>query len=184
MNVTDIIALIALIVAFYGAILSTILYCKELLHIKLICLDNNYLSYSPKEPVYDDEGGYSWWSYNENLYSLAIHVQIRNNSKTNTTINSFILNDKYTIDSSSSAYRQFPTGFYKEKLRIIDNVSESINALVPLLPLNPYETIEGYLVFDNVAELPSSLKLTVDTVQKSKNFKLKTSIIDCRKISQ
>lgn len=183
MDATDIIALIALFVAFYGALLSTILYRKELLHIKLICLDNNYFSYAKKEQVCDNEGCYCWWSYDENLYSLAIHIQIRNNSKTNTTINSFILNDKYTIDSSSNSDRQFPTGFYKENLHIFDNALESINPLVPLLYLNPYETIDGYLVFNNVTEFPSCLKITVDTVQKSKNFKLKPKINDCRKVS-
>lgn len=182
MNITNIIALIALFVAFYGAVLSTILYRRELLHIKLICLDNNYLSFAKKEQVCDTEGCL-YWSYNENLYSLAIHIQIRNNSKTNTTINTFTLNDKYTIDSSSDLDSKFPTGFYRENLYIFDNSLEPINALVPLLSLNSYETIEGYLVFNNITEFPSCLKITVDTVQKSKNFKLETTIIDCRKIS-
>lgn len=182
MNITDIIALIALIVAFYGAVLSSFLYYKELLHIKLICLDKNYFSFSKKNQVCDKEG-FCYWCYNEKLYSLAIHVQIRNNSKINTTINSFILNNKYIIDSSSNIDSRFSTGFYKENTYIFDNSIKNIKPLIPLISLNSYETIEGYLVFNNVTELPSILKLTVDTVQKNKNFKLKTTIIDCRKIS-
>lgn len=182
MTITDIIALIALIVAFYGAILSSILYYKELLHIKLVCLDKNYLSFSKKQQVCDDEGCF-YWCYNDNLYSIAIHIQIRNNSKANTTINSFTLNNKYTIDSSSNIDNRFPTGFYKENTFIFDNSLEHIKPLVPLISLNSYETIEGYLVFNNVTETPTFFNLTVDTIQKTKDFKLKVTSIDCRKIS-
>lgn len=181
MSITDIIALIALIIAFYSAVLSTILYFKELLHIKIVSLANNYFSFCKKEQLFDNEGC-PFWCYDENSYSLAINIRICNNSKTNTTINSFILNNKYTINSSSNIDNQFPINFYKKDTYIFTNSSENINSLIPLISLSSYETIEGYLVFNNIKELPTSLKLTVNTVQKSKNFKLKTSIIDCRKI--
>lgn len=180
MTLTDIIALLAFFVALYGAILSTILYCDELLHIKLICLSNNYFSFTKKEQVCDDEG-FIYWSYNENLYSLAIHIQIRNNSKSNTTINCFTLNDSYILDSSTDIDKQFAAGFYKANSNIFDNSLQTLNILKPLISLNSYETVEGYLVFDNLVETPSSLNITVDTVQKSKKFKLKVNVTDCRK---
>lgn len=42
MNITNILSLFALIVAIYGAILSTILFLKEKLNLKFDYLNSNY----------------------------------------------------------------------------------------------------------------------------------------------
>lgn len=119
MDITDIIAFFAFIVALYGAILSTY-----------------------------------------------------------TAINEIILNNKYIINSSCKFDTLLPTDFTNNNGTTISWKDKTLQypPIKPLLEIKPLTSYEGYLIFNNVGELPSKFDITVNTVQKSKNFHLKLSI--------
>ena len=181
LSTTDIVAILALIVATYGAILSTVIYTKEKLKITLSYLDKNYLSLSKNELTRDSHG-FSYFTYSENRYCLAIYVRICNNSKSNTTINSFILNDKYVFDSSSPNYACYPVGFKRKSDEVLSKKYTNLIICKPLISLAPFETKEGYIVFDDIANIPSKINIKINAVQKSKSYKLKLVLNDCTKI--
>ena len=178
---TDRISAVALIVAIYGAIVSTIVYNKEKLKIKLIYLNKNYLSRSIND-YKSDNIGVQRFTYAEELYSLAIYVRISNNSRTNTTINSFILNKKYICDSSSSELSLYPISFKRESNDLVMEKFTHLKACKPLISLGPYQTIEGYIIFDKLIDIPSKIEITVNSVQSSKSFDLEININDCTQI--
>lgn len=181
LSTTDFIALLAFIVALYGAVLSTIIFHKEKLKLKLEYLDKNYFSLSRKELTKDNHG-FQYWTYSENSYSLAILVRISNNSKSNTTINSFVLNNKYVLNSSSKPQNYFSVKFKKENSEITEKSFEILNVLQPLITLSPFEAVEGYLIFDNISEIPTKFKMQINAIQRIKNYTLNFKLNDHTKI--
>ncbi len=101
-----------------------------------------------------------------------------NKSKNPTTINEITLNNKYVLNSSSNTFPYIPTNFkhYKKCLVSSDSISLNYPILKPLLELNALDTYEGFLIFNNVEELPSYFDIKINTVQKSKTFHLNLSI--------
>lgn len=180
MTITNIISLLALIVAFYGAILSTILFFKEKLNLKLYYLNSNYFFFSKKDEVFCEDG-YMVDRYYKNLYSLAIKVRISNNSKTSTTINEFLLNKSFKLELSSNPDSLIPTSFSKCGNYLTYETYEKVNLLKPLISLKPYGSLEGFLIFENINKIPSKIKISINTVQKNKSFNLKLNINDCSK---
>lgn len=180
MNITNILSLFALIVAIYGAILSTILFLKEKLNLKFDYLNSNYFFFSKINEIFCEDG---FWvkTYCKNQFSLAIKIRISNNSKNATTINEFILNNSIKINSSSNSDDLIPTSFSKYGENLTYETYENVNLLKPLITLKPYESIGGYLLFENISKIPSKLKIKVNTVQKTQSFKLKININDCSK---
>ena len=94
MEISDIIALLAFFISLYGAIVSTSLALSENLNLKLKYLNENFLTLALDNKVVDNHGEYLG-SYNKTAYTIAIKVRIVNKSKSPTTINEFILNNKY-----------------------------------------------------------------------------------------
>lgn len=176
LSTTDCISLLAFIVALYGAILSTIVYNKEKLKINLTYLNKNFFSYQ-KERNHAKNSYYYDWIFKKDLYTLAIYVRISNNSKTNTTINNFILNNKYCLDSSYNADYRFYTKFIEDNGKIYSNNFITLDkVLTPLISINPFESIEGFLIFENIKEIPSKFTIKINTVQKSKTYTLKIEL--------
>lgn len=98
LNATDKIALFALVVALYGAILSTILYNKEKFNLKFINLGINFVTLSPNDVISNDFEE-EFVTYSKNLYTIALLVRINNCSKNPITITDFILNKKHIYNS-------------------------------------------------------------------------------------
>lgn len=96
LNATDKIALFALVVALYGAILSTILYNKEKFNLKFINLGINFVTLSPNDVISNDFEE-EFVTYSKNLYTIALLVRINNCSKNPITITDFILNKNIYI---------------------------------------------------------------------------------------
>ena len=183
MTITDTIALLAFILSLYSAVLSTYTAINEFFRIKLTYLGTSYLTLS-KSDVYVDEYGEHIPTYDKSSYSLAILVRIENKSKNPTTINEFVLNNKYVLNSHSSDQDYyFSTEFENKSDNIFSCGSVYIgnNYIKPLLQLEPLSSYEGYLVFDNLKEKPSHFDVKVKAIQKSKNFHLRFSLTsDCR----
>ena len=71
LNATDKIALFALVVALYGAILSTILYNEEKFNLKFINLGINFVTLSPNDVISNDFEE-EFVTYSKNLYTIAL----------------------------------------------------------------------------------------------------------------
>lgn len=179
MDITDAIALLALIVASYSAVLSTCIAINEFFRLKLSIIDpkKTYITLT-KTNNYINEYGDIVYSYDKNLYTLIILVRLVNKSKNPTTINDIILNNNYILDSSSKINDSIPINFtYKSNVPYSCNTQAlDYPILQPLITLKPLATLEGYLVFNNVKELPSKFDIRINTVQKSKTFHLKFRI--------
>lgn len=181
MTLTNLISFLAFIVALYSAILSTILFFKEKLNLKLIYLDKNYFFFSKKDECISNHG-YLFNRYYKDSYSIAIKVRILNNSKLPTTINEFILNGTIHIDNSSMIDKIVPTSFSYCDDYVTYESAEEVDILQPLITLNPYDSIEGYLIFNNIKLIPSKIKISINAVQKEKSFKLNLKLNDCTKL--
>lgn len=179
MNITDIIALFALFISIYGAALSTYTAINEFFRLKLLVFNpkETYITLT-KSSKYLNECGQYIYTFKEHKYTIAILVRIINKSKNLSTINEITLNDKYTINSSNNFDGLIFTNFTKKNNSIISCNDKVLNypSIKPLLEINPLTSYEGYLVFNNVDELPSKFNITINTVQKSKTFNLKISI--------
>jgi hypothetical protein len=171
----DKISLFALIVASYGAILSTSLYIKERLKLKMQYL-NSCITIS-KSIVIDDYGEEDFL-YNEDLNTIVIFVRLMNVSKIPTTVYNFCLNNKYNFDSCFDIEQSIiPTSFRKSDGRLAAKSSTVFTTeckkLKPLLELPPLSIVEGCLIFNNVKDVPRKFKIKVFATQKSKSFKFK-----------
>lgn len=179
MTITDIIALLAFIVALYGAVLSTYTAINEFFRLKLFLIDSskNFITLSETD-YYQNEYGVIFPTFNKNNFCIAILVRITNKSKNPTTINQITLNDKYIINSSCKLDFRFPISFTYNKGQLISADSQDLKypLIKPLLEIKPLTSYEGYLIFNNVKEIPSKFDITINTVQKSKTFNLKVSI--------
>lgn len=178
MNVTDLIAFFAFVIALYSAVLSTYTAINEFFKLKLSYLGKSYITLS-KSDVYVNDIGEQLSSYNKNLYTIAIFVRIENQSKNPTTINEFILNNKYLCNSSSKKPNSYlPTKFESKSNYLLQCSSIYLdNRFVqPLLTINGLSTCEGFLVFDNLESLPSHFDIKISAIQKSKTFHLKFPI--------
>lgn len=179
MTLTDLIAFFALFVALYGAILSTYTAINEFFRLKLSIFDTSkiYITLT-KSDEYLGEYGERFNAYYENLYTVIIPIRIINKSKNSTTINEFVLNNTYKINSSTSFDNHIPTSFTrKDNLIIASNWKLFDYPIIkPLFELKPLTTIEGYLIFTNINKIPSCFNVTVRAVQKSKTFHLDFSI--------
>lgn len=175
MDISDIIALLALLVGSYGAILSTYTAINEFFRLKLSILNpgKTYITLS-QDGNYINEFGVTINSYHKDLYSIILLVRITNKSKNSTTINEFILNNKYKLNSSSELASYIPTKFYCQSNNLYEYSSEHLDypIIKPLLELKPLTSYEGYLVFNNVKEVPSQFNIKINAVQKTKSFKL------------
>lgn len=179
MNLSDFIALLAFIVALYGAILSTYTAINELFRLKISIFDLNKtcITLSKCNQSYGEYGELVH-IYHKDLYTLIIPVRIVNKSKNITTIYEITLNKSYKLDSSSVLENFIPTQFNHD-----GNVITAYNSILfdypllkPLFELKPLSTVEGYLIFNNLKETPSHFDITVTTVQKSKTFHLHFNI--------
>ncbi len=178
LNSADKIALFALIVASYGAILSTILYRKEKLKLKFINLGVNFVTLSPGDVTVNNMG-VQCVTFNENLYTVVLLVRINNCSKSPVTITDLILNKKYMFNSfSSKDFTHIPTSFKRFYDFLISNDSKYIKDRIiqPLIKLEPLSTCEGFIIFSNLDEIPKKFKIIINTVQKSKTFKFNFTI--------
>lgn len=176
MQISDIIALLAFLLGVYGSVISTLLALESNLKLKLTYLNESYLTLSTNFEEYINEYGEYFSCYHKDLYTIAIYVRIVNKSNVSTTINEFILNDNYTLDSSFNMSNSLiPTSFNFLSNEISATSFESLekNTLKPLLKLNPLSTVEGYLIFTNLKEIPTTFKISINAVQKKKLFNLK-----------
>lgn len=180
LNNTDKIALVALVIAIYGAVLSTILAINECFQIKLFYLHKCHITLSKKTNSLNDHGEYHD-TYCKSSYTIAILVRITNNSKNPTTINDFILNDKYLFNSlTDKEHSVIATGFkyFRNYLTSNNVIFLEKKLLQPLIELQPLTTQEGYIIFSGLTDIPNKLKITINCVQKKKSFKLKLSNIN------
>lgn len=171
----DKLSLLALLIASYGAILSTVLYIKEHLEIKMQYI-NSCVTLSPTASKNDH--GEEYFIYNKELNTIVIFVRLMNVSKSPTTIYNFCLNNKYNFNSSFDIENSLiPNSFHNS-----DNVltASSYNVytndckkMKPLLELPPLAIVEGCLIFDNVKDIPDKFKIKVFATQKNKSFKFK-----------
>lgn len=171
----DKISLFALIVASYGAILSTSLYIKERLKLKMQYL-NSCITLSSNNAINDH--GEEEFLYDENLNTIVIFVRLMNVSKIPTTIYNFRLNNKYNFDSCFDIEKSLiATSFHKSNNMLTDSSCLSYTTeckkLKPLLELPPLSIVEGCLIFNNVKDVPRKFKIKVFATQKSKSFKFK-----------
>ncbi len=184
MNLSDLIAYIALFVSIYGAILSTYTAINEFFRLSLSVLDLNKTFITlTKSDEYLNEYSEFMYVYKPNLFTLIIPVRIINKSKNPTTINEIILNNKYILNSSSCTDDFIPTKFSRHgnSLCAYSSVNFDYPILKPLHEMKPLDIFEGYLIFNNIEDLPSKFDIKVKAVQKSKTFHLHFSIAkDCR----
>lgn len=179
---TDKIALFALLIALYSAILSTILYRKGVLKLKLFYLDESYLTLTySSESIYADKIGVQRECYNPKKYTLAIFVRIINKSKYPTTICDFILNNRYFFNSSSNVGTSLiPKSFIKKEDVLVansyTNLEKSFLKVQPLCELKPLSATEGCLIFTELTSIPKKFKIKVRTVQKDKVFNFKFNV--------
>ncbi len=178
MEISDLIALLAFFLGIYGAVLSTTLALKENLKLKLEYLDSSYLTLSTNKEIINVYGEHLE-KYNRNSFTIAILVRITNISKVPTTINEFILNNKYKFNSSfDMKYSLIPTSFKNYGSILIGNCVKPLEykTITPLLQLNPLSSIEGYLIFSQLENIPSKFDITINAVPKSKTYHLKFDI--------
>ena len=180
MEIADFIALLAFFISLYGAIISTLLALNENLNLKLKYLNVSFLTLSLDNEVVNNHGEYLSM-YVKNAYTVAIKVRIINKSKSPTTINEFILNNKYKMDSSFDVENSLiPTSFENYGTAIIPNSSKSLERelIKPLIELKPLSTVEGFIIFTQLKKIPKCFNIKVNAVQKSKTFHLKFNIIN------
>ncbi len=178
-NITDVIALLAFLVALYGAILSTYVAINEFFRLKLSVfnLNKTYITLSQSD-YYSNDHGEQIPTYKSDLYSIVLLVRIINMSKNDTTINEIILNDEYTLNSSSKSIENVPCKFKYSHNMIFCNDFKYLSYPVISFPLKieALSTVEGYLVFNNMKEIPNFFKVKIKAIQKSKTFNLNISI--------
>lgn len=115
---TDKIALLALIVATYAAVLSTIIFLKERFNISLRLLNLNYLSFFHEDTNIDlAKMNLEYYKSDKHTFNLFIKLRLFNNSKNPCTISEFVLNSKYKIDSQSKMYASHIPAFYLQAKR-------------------------------------------------------------------
>jgi hypothetical protein len=175
MSTTDFIALLAFFISLYGAILSTYTAINEFfrLELSIINQDKSFITFT-KSDKYLDECGEYLSIYKKNFYTIGILVRIVNKSKNPTTINEIVLNDKYKLNSSSSIDDIIPTQFEAIDNSFIEHASKNFDypIIKPLYEVKPLDTVEGYLIFNDIEEIPSQFNVKINTVQKSKTFHL------------
>ena len=175
MSTTDFIALLAFFISLYGAILSTYTAINEFfrLELSIINQDKSFITFT-KSDKYLDECGEYLSIYKKNFYTIGILVRIVNKSKNPTTINEIVLNDKYKLNSSSSIDDIIPTQFEAIDNSFIEHASKNFDypIIKPLYEVKPLDTVEGYLIFNDIEEIPSQFNFKINTVQKSKTFHL------------
>lgn len=178
MSITDIIAFLAFIVALYSATLSTYTAINEFFRLKIFAINPNKNFVTLSMSDYYQEEGEPTPIFNKNKYTIGILVRITNKSKNSTTINEILLNKKYAINSSSKFDCWYPISFRCIEDCLATHESKNLDypCIKPLLKLNPLTSYECYLIFDNIDTFPSKFSITINTVQKSKKFRLKTSI--------
>ena len=184
---TDKIALLALIVATYAAILSTVIFLKERFNISLKLLNLNYLSFFHEDTNTNlNKINLEFYKSNKNTFNLFIKLRLFNNSKNPCTISEFILNYRYKIDSQSEIYVSHIPAFYLQANdKLYSNTFLSVSPLrQPLIFLNPYETIECFICFQNVKHVNKFSLISVKGNDKSKTFVVKLNIKDCTKIKE
>lgn len=180
MEISDVIALLAFFISLYGAIVSTSLALSENLNLKLKYLNENFLTLSLDTKVINNHGDYLG-AYNKNAYTIAIKIRIVNKSKSPTTINEFILNNKYKMNNSFNMQNSsIPTSFENFETVLIPCNSKILEkeVLKPLIELKPLSSIEGYIIFTHLDTIPKHFNIKVDAVQKSKTFHFKFDIIN------
>lgn len=176
MEISDIIALLALLLSVYGAIISTLLALESNLKLKMNYLNISYLTLTKNLEEYINDYGTYISLFSKDLYTIAIFVRIINKSNSSTTINEFILNNKYKLDSNfDMRYSLIPTSFdfSSKQITAISNIPLEKDVLKPLLKIEPLSAIEGYLIFTNLKEIPSSFRIKVNAIQKTKTFNFK-----------
>lgn len=180
LSIQDKLSLFALIIACYGAILSTILYIKDHLKIKMQYLSSCItLSKSTSINNYGEED----YIYNKDLNTIVIFVRLLNTSKVPTTIYNFCLNGKYNFDSSFDIENSLvPISFHNSNDLLTCSSSKvctnECKKLMPLLELPPLSIVEGCLIFDNVKDVPNKFKIKVFATQRNKSFKFKFTFND------
>ena len=161
MSTTDFIALLAFFISLYGAILSTYTAINEFfrLELSIINQDKSFITFT-KSDKYLDECGEYLSIYKKNFYTIGIHE--------------IVLNDKYKLNSSSSIDDIIPTQFEAIDNSFIEHASKNFDypIIKPLYEVKPLDTVEGYLIFNDIEEIPSQFNVKINTVQKSKTFHL------------
>ena len=179
MSITDLIALLAFIVGLYSAILSTCIAINEFFRLKLYIINpsKTYITLTKTNSYLNEYGEYVY-SYDKDLYTLIILVRLVNKSKNSTTINDIILNNNYILNSSSKINDFIPINFtYKSNIPYsCETQAFDYPIIQPLISLKPLDTLEGYLVFNNVKELPAKFNIKIKTTQRSKTFHFKLKI--------
>lgn len=173
MTLSDLIAYTALFVSVYGAILSTYTAITEFFRLKLSILDLNKTSITlTKSDEYLNDHGEFMYFYKPDRFTIILPVRIVNKSKNPTTINEIILNNKYILNSSSCIDSFVPTKFSNHNNHLCAYSSNSLDypIIKPLHEIAPLDTLEGFLIFNDVKELPSKFNIKVNAVQKSKTF--------------
>lgn len=180
MDISDLIALLAFFISLYGAIISTLLALEENLNLKLNYLNVNFLTLSLDNKVVDNHGEHLG-SYDKDSYTIAIKVRITNKSKSPTTINEFTLNNKYKMNSSFNMQCSLiPTSFENFKTALLSHNAIPLEKEVikPLIEIKPLSSVEGYIIFTQLKEIPKKFKIKVDAVQRAKTFHLKFNIVN------
>lgn len=179
MSNTDFIALLAFFISLYGAILSTYTAITEFFRLKLFAIsqEKNFITLT-KSNEYLDEYGEYLNVYKKHSYTIGILVRIINKSKNPTTINEIVLNNKYKFNSSSNIDSIIPTKFEYIDNTLIGHASENFEypILKPLCEIKSLDTIEGYLIFNDIEEIPTKFNIKISTVQKSKTFHFNLNI--------
>ena len=179
MSNTDFIALLAFFISLYGAILSTYTAMTEFFRLKLLTIsqEKNFITLT-KSYEYLDEYGEYLNVYKKHSYTIGILVRIINKSKNSTTINEIVLNNKYKFDSSSNVDSIIPTKFEYIDNSLIEHASKNFEypILKPLFEVKSLGTIEGYLIFNDIEEIPTKFNIKISTVQKSKTFHFNLNI--------
>ena len=78
------------------------------------------------------------------------------------------------MNSSSSIDGIIPTQFEAIDNSFIEHASKNFDypIIKPLYEVKPLDTVEGYLIFNDIEEIPSQFNVKINTVQKSKTFHL------------
>lgn len=182
MNLSDLLSYTALIVAIYGAILSTYIAITEFFRLKLSYLDKHFFTFATDSSI--NNHGESIRTYDNNNFTFVILVRITNKSKNPTTISEFVLNNNYHLNSFTKIPFFVPTSFRCCNFKTIATSGfhlDNTNTLQPLIELKPLSSCEGYLVFNDLSCVPKNVRIKVCATQKSKIFNLKLCISnDCR----
>lgn len=169
------------VIAFSGLCISSFLLFREFANLKIDCTDEAYFSLSRnpnQDYLYPGAFIGICSTYFENKYILYLKIRLSNKSKNNINITDFNLNGIYSYNSSSSNYNNsVPISFCYEqqngKKVIISNEKISLNndVIKPIIKLEPYESIDGYIVFENIVQDITALnKLTLNIDTSIKKF--------------